>query len=116
MIGQSDKKTPARRNPLQIPAGDLPEMEIEEEIVESRVVGGPVGYLSCCQRRSLMNQFSKRVLAQSFLRRKVRLDFTEGSCRKHRTGIRQPISAQPWRSCMVRTMCSRVMPCKGSRG
>jgi hypothetical protein len=54
--------------------------------------------------------------AQGVFRRNVRLDFTLGSWRKQRTGIRRPISAHPCRSTSRLTMVSNVIPCSGSRG
>jgi len=58
----------------------------------------------------------QRQLPHGVLRRKVRLDFTVGSKRKQRMGIRRPISSQPCRATSWLMMCSSVMPCSGSRG
>jgi hypothetical protein len=45
-----------------------------------------------------MNHRSAFWRAQGVFRKNVRLDFTLGSWRKQRTGMRRPISAQPCRA------------------
>ena len=47
---------------------------------------------------SAMNHPSTFCRAHGVFRKKVRLDFTLGSWRKQRTGIRRPISAHPCRA------------------
>lgn len=54
--------------------------------------------------------------AQGVLRRKVRLDLTEGSCVKHRMGIMRPSSSQPYRSTRRVTISSSLTPCRGLLG
>ncbi len=77
------------------------------------VAGGGTGSGS---QDSAINQASTFLRAQGVLRRKVRLDFTDGSNWKQRIGIRQAISFQPCRWTNRLTMCSKVIPCSGSRG
>ena len=62
------------------------------------------------------NQSSTFFRAQGVLRRKIRLDFTDGLNSKHRTGILRAISAQPCCSTRCTTIASSVTPCNGSRG
>ena len=69
-----------------------------------------------CSAASIINHASTFWRAQGVFRRKVRLDFTLGSWRKQRIGMRRPISAQPCFSTNFFTMVSSVMPCSGSRG
>ena len=65
---------------------------------------------------SKIYQSSTLFRAQGVLRRKVKLDLSVGSYRKHRTGIRLPISFHPCFSTRYSTIVLRVIPCRGSRG
>ena len=67
-------------------------------------------------QNSAMNHASTFWRAQGVLRRKVRLDFTDGSNWKQRIGIRMAISLQPCRWTNWLMMLSKVTPCNGSRG
>jgi len=77
---------------------------------------GPLFLLLHFFNRSARNHPSTFLRAQGVFRRNVRLDFTLGSWRKQRTGMRRPILAHPWRSTSRLTMVSSVIPCRGSRG
>src|SRR5437868_13325539 len=58
---------------------------------------------------------STRCRAQGVFRRNVRLDFTLGSWRKQRIGMRRPISAHPYRATSSLIIVSSVIPCNRSR-
>lgn len=61
-------------------------------------------------RSDLKYNSSTFALAQGVLRKNFKLDFTLGSCVKHRTGTASAMASQPMLSERLVTIISRVMP------